>query len=168
MSRTPVAFSSFPDRPVTNLIDYASGPNPVYNGYARSDQPTFTFTGATVSKAAAASVGFTAHGLVDDNAVYISGATGAGWTALNGNSYRAVRTGADTFTLKTLAGVDVASSGFAGAWDGTITTTAPRTSAPIWYITKTAYSGSNPIGVAVAVNGFDCQIWDNRASLAYN
>ena len=144
----------------TTYIDYAGGSNPVYSMLARSVQPPFVYTGATVSKAAAASVGYVAHGLQTGQPVTISGATGD-WAAMNGTLPVTV-TGSDAFT------VAINSTGFTGSFNGMITTTAPRTTAACWAISKNYYDGSNSIGLrwangsVIAVN-----IALNRATLNY-
>lgn len=89
-----------------------------------------------ISKAAAASVTSIAHGF-DLNSfpqVTIQGATGTGWTGVNG-TWVATPTGVDTFTIP------VDSQAF-GTLAGTVTftTTAPRKNLAEWAVEKIAYS----------------------------
>lgn len=92
-----------------------------------------------VSKAAAAVVTSTAHGFAASSrpSVKISGATGTGWTGING-AWTATITGVDTFTIP------IDSSGF-GTLAGTVvfTTTAPRAGVPEWKVMELVYDGSN-------------------------
>ena len=158
--KTPVSIASLPGEAITTVTDYVGGSAPIYISSAKATQPEFTFTGATVSKAAAASVGYVAHGLQSDNLAVFAGGTGD-WAALNGTRV-VTRTGADTFT------VAVNTSAFAGSWDGTISTFAPRTSAPCWSIVKNYYDGSNPIGTRyVEGSPSDKYVHDSRASYGY-
>jgi hypothetical protein len=145
------------------LLDLAGGSNVVYMGEADCVQPTAVLPVASVSTANPAVITSAAHGLASDNLVKISGATGD-WAALNGQRVITVLS-ANTFS------VAVDSSAFAGSFDGQISTTAPRTSASCWKITKSYYDGSNPpnlIRTSLAGGGASNQIYDNRATVAYN
>jgi len=94
---------------------------------------------SAVSKANPAVVTSTAHGFNVNSrpAVTISGATGTGWTGINGN-FVATVIDANTFSIP------VDSTGF-GTLAGTVTfvTTAPRTGVPEWAVKKLVYDGSN-------------------------
>ncbi|HWR49933.1 MAG TPA: hypothetical protein VN428_02430 [Bryobacteraceae bacterium] len=149
-----------PSEAWTPMTDFAGGANPIYGGLAKSRQPQFTFTGATVSKANPAEVTFAAHGLQSDNPVVISGATGD-WAGLNGK--RAVTvTAANTFT------VAVDSSGFAGNFDGAISTTAPRTNATCWAITKKYWDANGQVREANAEGSVGAdKAWSSRAAYTY-
>jgi hypothetical protein len=157
-------FAGPPNEGWTQVFANDAAGNPEYIGIAHAKQPSFEFTVTAVSKANPAE--FTtsaAHGLATDNPVVIAGAT-AGWAGINGTRIVTV-TAADKFT------VAVDSSAFAGAFDGTVTTTAPRTTAPCWSIEKRVYDAAapNPLLSTRYANGSpaDNQIFDNRASLAY-
>ena len=149
-----------PSEPWTPMTDFAGGANPIYSGLAKSRQPEFTFTGATVAKANPAEVTYAAHGLQNDNRVVIAGATGD-WAGLNGTHIVTV-TAANTFT------VAVDSSGYAGDFNATITTTAPRTSAAIWQVTKN-YWGANGLERTANAEGTvaNSKVWNSRASYGY-
>lgn len=93
---------------------------------------------SAVSKAAAAVATSVGHGF-DTNSrpkVTISGATGTGWTGING-TFTATIIDADTFSIA------VDSTGF-GTLAGTVifTTTAPRKTMAEWAIEQFAYDGS--------------------------
>jgi hypothetical protein len=144
----------------TPMTDFAGGANPIYQAVAKSRQPVFTFTGATVAKANPAEVTFAAHGLQDDNPVVISGAT-AGWAGING-THPVTVTAANTFT------VAVDSSAFAGDFDGVITTTAPRTNDTCWQISKLYWDANGSIRTANAGGSVACdKAWDSRTTLTY-
>jgi hypothetical protein len=146
----------------TMVYDVAGGSNIVYQGESLSSQssPT-TLTVSAVSKANPAAITSTAHGLLSDNLVTISGATGS-WAALNGSRIITV-TGANNFT------VAVDSSGFSGSFDGSITTACPRTSAAVWAIMKNYYDVSSNLTRTAWAGGDTnmAHVWDNRASLDY-
>jgi hypothetical protein len=145
----------------TTLLDFAAGANAVYVAESTSIQPTATLVVASVSAAAAAVITSVAHGLLTDNAVKIAGATGD-WAALNGTRIITVLT-ADTFS------VAVNSSGFAATFNGVITTTAPRTSASCWRISKNYYDGSSNLVRSSLANGTaeETQVYDSRSTLSY-
>jgi hypothetical protein len=144
----------------TVVLDFSGGAQPVYVGKARSVHPPAALTISAVSAAAAASFTSTAHGIDTDNAIQIENATGD-WAAMNGTQ-KITRTGADTFTIA------VNSSAFAGAFDGTVTTTAPRTSAAYWQILKQYYSGDANVRVANCNGSVQpLYVYDSRASYAY-
>jgi hypothetical protein len=94
---------------------------------------------SAVSKANPAVVTSTGHGfaLSARPQVTISGATGTGWTAING-TFVATVIDANTFSIP------VDSTGF-GTLAGTVVfkTTAPRATMPEWAVKKYAYDGSN-------------------------
>jgi hypothetical protein len=171
-----------PPKPIEAIYDYSGGSNLVYVGIALSDQ--IASSQVTVSGASNGSpVAFTAtaHGfdyqsaLTTTPSICISGATG-GWTGING-CWVATPTSANAFTIA------VDSTTF-GAFTGqtiTVTTRAPRTTAPVWAIKKYVYDGSsraiwagwasNPGGAgatalvpsSTAMN----LIWANRATYGY-
>lgn len=150
----------------TALNDYDGSGNLIYYGRARSVQSIlYTFTGVTVSKAAAAVVTSVAHGLTSGQAVTFSGAT-AGWVTINGTRTVTVLT-ADTFS------VAIDSSGFAGNFDGTITTLAPRTNSPCWSLQQNFYNGSFQLirtsWACSTSGGVTSPIfaWDSRTTYAY-
>lgn len=152
----------------TQIFDY-NGNNLVYTGWARSAQsPTQTLTVTSVSKANPAVVTITAHGLPTGSTVTVAGGTGD-WAGLNG-TYTATNTGANTFT------VPKDTSGYAGTFAGTITTSSPQTSRAIWAIQKNFYNGSNQLTNTMWAVGVDgtggavgpVNIWDNRATLQYS
>lgn len=145
----------------TALNDLAGGTNVVYSGVTPSFIQSVTLTGATVSKAAAGVVTFTAHGLASDNSVTISGGTGD-WAALNGTRI-ITKIDADTFS------VAVNTSGYSGTFGGTVTTNAPQTSAASWAVQKYYYDASGNVLRTAWAAGTSAmnQVWDNRASLSY-
>jgi hypothetical protein len=119
-----------------------------------------------VSKAAAAVVTSAAHGF-DANSrpqVTISGATGTGWTGING-TWTATVTGVDTFTIPVnSAGFDVLA--------GTVifTTTAPRKSVAEWSVQRLAYDGANNLIWTGWLNGTSAknQACTNASSTTLN
>lgn len=141
---------------------YDASSNLEYSAKALSSQPTpSTLTVVSVSKAAAAVITVTAHGLLSGNVVTI--ADGAGdWTGLNGDKI-ITRTGADTFT------VAVNSSAYTGTFAGTITTRAPREGAAVWSIQKYVYDASSNLTSSHWADGNTTpdNIAANRTSLAY-
>lgn len=96
---------------------------------------------SSVSKANPAVITSTAHGfpISARPQVTIAGATGTGWTGING-SFTATVIDADTFSIP------VDSSAF-GTLGGTVyfTTTAPRLSIAEWAVQKFVYSGTTLI-----------------------
>lgn len=150
----------------TPLNDYDVSGNLTYYGRARSTQSIpHTFTGVTVSKANPAVVTSVAHGLTSGQAVTIAGAT-AGWVTINGTRVVTVVT-ADTFS------VAVDSTGFAGTFDGSITTLAPLTNAPCWSILQNFYNGSAQLirtaAACSTTGGVTSPIfaWDSRTTYPY-
>jgi hypothetical protein len=92
--------------------------------------------------------------------VTISGASGS-WAALN-RTWKITQIDANTFSIP------IDSTAFTGPFNGTITTTAPRTSKAIWSIKKFYYSGPNVIREAKAGGvTSENQIWDNINSLSF-
>ncbi len=94
---------------------------------------------SAVSKASAAVVTSTGHGfsLSSRPSVTISGATGTGWTAING-TFVATIIDADTFSIA------VNSTGF-GTLAGTVVfgTSAPRTTIAEWAVQRFVWDGSH-------------------------
>jgi hypothetical protein len=136
--------------------------NLLYNAKAMSFQPNpVTLTVTSVSKAAAASIASTAHGLLSGNVVIIAGGTGD-WAALNGEHIITV-TGADTFT------VAVNSGAFAGSFAGEITTHAPREGSPCWAIQRNVFDASNNLTSSGWAGGNTSpnKVAADRASLNY-
>ncbi len=155
--------SEFPDVAETTMYDYAGGATVTYIGKAKSSRQPVPLTVTSYSKANPGVVTVTAHGLNDDNTVTIFGATTAGWTALNGTTQKVLRTGANTFTIA------VDTSGYAGTFDGKMTTTSPQTSKAMWAIQKYYYSGTNVIRTANASGTTaENQVWDDIATLAFS
>ena len=156
----PVSIGGFPPDAITYVQDFAGTTAVVYAGQARSIQPKFAYTVTSVSKAAAAVVTITAHGLQSDNPVVIEGGAGA-WAALNGVQKVTVLSD-DTFS------VPVNSGGFAGTFAGTISTTAPRTNASCWQVTKSYADATGLIRTANASGNVAAdKAWTSRASLTY-
>lgn len=126
----------------TQVFGY-SGTDLVYICYAKSvvttGQRAATYVAISgVSKAAAAVVTSAAHGFPAGSRpqVTISGATGTGWTGING-TWTATVTGVDTFTIP------VNSTGF-DVLAGTVLfkTTAPRTVMYEWKVKKFVYTAT--------------------------
>jgi hypothetical protein len=94
---------------------------------------------SAVSKATAAVITSTGHGLPISSRpqITISGATGTGWTAINGN-FTATVIDADTFSIP------VDSSAF-GTLGGTVVflTTAPRLTVAEWSVKRLVYDASS-------------------------
>jgi hypothetical protein len=145
----------------TTLVDFAGGSNAIYVGEAKYCQPTFTLPVTAVSKAGDASIAAVAHGLAVGNAVQFVGGVGS-WAALNGPQIVKAVTDADNFTI------EPDTSGYSGTFAGTVTTTAARTSAACWRITQNWYDGANNVvRISSASGAAENNIWDNRATLAY-
>lgn len=150
-----------PAEPWASVTDFAGGANPIYSGLAKSRQPKFIFAGALAPAANPTEFTYANHGLQNDNAVLIEGATGD-WAALNGTHVVTV-TGANTFT------VPVNSLGFAGAFDGTVSTTAPRTNDTCWQITKTYWGANGPERTANAGGSVAAdKAWSSRTAYNYD
>lgn len=154
--------SAPPPEPWATATDYDGGSNPVYEGVAKSIQPLFTFTVVAVSKAVDASINVVAHGLRVGNSIVVSGGSGD-WAGMNGTHAVKAVTDANNFTI------ELDTSGYAGTFAGTITTTAPRTTAACWSISKKGYSATGQIRMAWA-NGRSSPslVWDSRATYYYD
>ncbi len=102
------------------------------------------------------------HGLAVGNRVTVAGASDAD---LNTSYVIATVSDANTFTITTASVTDAAyTTGVS------ISTTAPRTSAPIWSVVRITFDGSGNMtakqnSVRTSTVGLIC---DNRATLAYN
>jgi hypothetical protein len=165
---SPVVDVLYPYDQPTILYDYGGGTDLIYQGYASSKQPSFTWTkaGNTLTQiVVATNVGTvttaTAHGLAINNAVTVSGSTTG---ALNATYKIATVPSTTTFTIAT-SGVSDATYNNALM---TMTSTAPRNTAAIWSIKCMTYVSAKVTsqqwvnGNAGAMN----QIWANRATLA--
>lgn len=123
----------------TTLMTYDGSNNLLYMCKARASLPvTQVLSISAASNASPVSLTSAGHGFDSTQLpiVTISGGTG-NWTSING-TFTATITGANTFTIP------VNSTAF-GALAGTITftTTAPRTTQPVWSVAKFVYSGSD-------------------------
>lgn len=154
----PTLFQIF-DPGKTTLIDIIGG-NAVYVGEAKTIQPTFTLPVTAVSKAGDAVLTAIAHGLAIDARVTIAGGVGS-WAALNGDQIVKAIVDADNFSI------EPDSSGYSGTFAGTVTTTAARTSAGCWRITKNYYDGGGNLIRSNCMNGGgENLVYDNRATLS--
>jgi len=142
--------------PSSLLVAYDASNNPLYIGWPTQIQTLTRFTVTSLSAAAAAVATITAHGLQTGNSVVVAGGTGD-WTGVNGTHY-ITRTAASTFTIP------INSSGYAGSFAGTITSTAPRSSTAIWMIQKNTFDASNNLTLTQWANCNPNCIWDNRAT----
>ncbi len=146
----------------TQLIAYDAANNPEYISLARSLQPQYSLTVAAVSKAVDAAFTINAHGLQVGNSFTVSGATGD-WAALNGQQIVKAVTDANTVTI------EADSSGFAGAFDGTVTSRAPRTNANVWAIRRLFYTGALNTRESWANGNTACdKSADSKATYFYN
>ena len=151
----------------SSINSYDGSGNLEYFGMARSKQSIlFTFAGATVSKANPAVVTYVAHGLQAGNAVKIFGAT-AGWATINGTWLITVVT-ADTFSIP------IDSGAFAGNFDGTVVTYAPRTNSACWAIQRNFFGAAGLLRAGWACDpahsgGTPAPIfaWDSRTTYPY-
>ena len=95
-------------------------------GFNYYQAPTSGSVSKNISAITAASPGVvttsTTHGFVNDQVVYLSSI--AGMTELNGNFYKVVVKTTTTFSLKTLGGTDVSTSGFTAYTSGGTVETA--------------------------------------------
>ena len=135
---------------------------PEYIGKAKPIQPAATLTASAVSKASAAQIDFSAnHGLGTGNTIEIVGATGD-WAAMNGTLI-VTYVDADSVT------VPIASTGFSGSFNGTITTTSPQSTKAQWAIERWFYNSSSQVERRCWATGDPSpnQIWDNRSTLSY-
>ena len=155
----------------TMLMFYLSGTSNVeYVCQAKGVQPSYSFSvsggtltsivdavnTATVTTAAA-------HGLLADNTVTISGATGD--ADLNGSYSIITVPTATTFTVTTVNVTDTTYNNSSLA----IATTAPRSTAAVWSIQKMVYSGDNLIRKQWAFGvPSPNRICDNRAQTTGN
>jgi len=144
---------------------YYTGTNLEYVCYASVPQPQFAWTVRAATLASiddAANTGTvstsTAHGLVVGNVVTISGASD---NDLNGTFYVQTIGTATTFTITT---ANVTDDSYVNS-ELAVATTAARTSASIWAISKLRYDGaSNLISKQWAAGGPGSKsICDNRA-----
>ncbi len=148
----PVRIQDDPSTDAVQTVAVLSGSNTIALCYALSsdfNRVARQVAISAVSKAAAAVITSVGHGL-DTNSrpsVTISGATGTGWSAING-TFTATVIDADTFSIA------VNSSGF-GTLGGTVvfTTSAPRTVVAEWAVKKLAYNGSGIFVWSGWING---------------
>ncbi len=149
----------------SSLLFYDGSNNLIYVCKALSTQPAYTFSVAAgtltnvVVSAGVATVTTTAnHGLQVGNLVTGSGSA---TSALNAAVTIASVPSTTTFTFSTSAANGTYT-------DVLLTTTAPRSSTPVWSIQKNTYSGSNLSLVQFAYGSpVANQVADNRTSLAY-
>lgn len=149
----------------TQLLFYDGSNNLIYSCKAKSIQPSFSWTRTATTLTditVAANVGTvttsTAHGLAVGNLVTVTGATID--TDLNGTYYIQTVGSTTTFTITT------ANVGNATYNESTLTvsTTAPRSSAPQWDIFKFIITGSTVSNVQKAFGKSGANsICDNRA-----
>jgi len=154
----------------TNLFFY-SGTDLQYSCRAKSQQPTATFiiSGSTpfalTSIVVLTNVGTVTtvsdNGLKVNDKIVISGATVD--TDLNGTYKIATVTNSKVFTIVT---VSVANATYTDT-GLQFTTTAPRTTQPIWGIQKFTVSSSLVTQTQWANGSTTGQICDNRATLSY-
>lgn len=165
---TPVTISAPPTEGWSTISSYDGSNNFEYSGFARSKQSVlFTFTGATISAAAAAVITYAAHGMQASSAVTIAGGTGD-WAGINGTRIITV-IDANTFS------VAVNSSGYSGTFAGTVSTFAPRTNAACWAIQRSFYVNTNYLSRSTwacdptGTGGTPAPIfaWDSRTTYAY-
>jgi YD repeat-containing protein len=178
-TQTVAISKSAPNLSVTTFTYYNAGANPQYICKANSNQPLYAwavtplpFQGTLTSIVVSSNVGTVTtsanHGLNTNNIVVVSGSSTA---ALNGTyviqSGGALNGGsATTFTIST-SGV---SNGTYSSTNLTISTTAPRTTAPQWSIEQFTYNtAGNPIADQFA-NGNTAQtnICDNKSTIGFN
>jgi hypothetical protein len=166
---TPVTISAPPSEGWSSINSYDGSGNFEYLGFARSKQSIlYQFPGVTVSKANPAVITSVAHGMLAGSAVKISGAT-AGCVTIIG-VWAITIIDADTFSIP------LDSSGFAGTFDGIVTTFAPRTNALCWSIQKNFYDGSSRAIRSAYANdptntgGTPAPIfaWDSRTTYTYS
>jgi hypothetical protein len=173
-----VAISKQPPNFSTTTYTFYSGINPQYVCKAASNQFTFswsvtpapnqgTLTNIVVSSNVGTVTTSANHGLNVNNSITVSGSTTA---ALN-RTY-VIQSGgtvsggsATTFTITTVG----VSNGTYSTSALTVSTTAPRTTAPVWAIEQFTYN-SNPSVIADQfANGNTAQtnICDSRATVGY-
>lgn len=154
----PVTLSALTLDAYSNQFDYGGGNNLIYTGYAKSFQPTTTFTYGTLTTANPCQITITGHGLTTGQSVVITGGSG-NWAGLNG-TWIATVVDANNIT------VPVNSSAYTGSFAGTIQTNAPLTTQPIWAIQKNMYNGSNQLVASAWAGGSPgtVNIWNNRTA----
>jgi hypothetical protein len=149
-----------------NNLDYTTkisytGTLVTYKGTAAKIQPTYSWLGSagsfSITDAAAVGTVTTsaAHGLSAGAEIRISGVEVD--SDLNGLYYIQTAPSPTTFTITT-SGVTDATYTDLGM---VMSTTAPRTTAPIWHITFYQYDGNNCTEIK---NSSFSEIWDNRAA----
>lgn len=146
----------------SSVNDYDGSGNLTYSGSALSFQPnSYAYTVTSVSKAGAAVVTITAHGLASGMSVTVAGGTGD-WAGINGAQIVTV-TGANTFTIA------VDTSGYASTFAGTIVTNAPRTNATVWSINLNVYNGGGQLTRTAWCNSNTTAVyaWDSRTTYAF-
>jgi hypothetical protein len=155
-----------PRQATTTLNFYDSNGNQIYSCTALSLQPLpnlnqlfsiaqSTLTNIVVSANVATATTTANHGLQVGNSVTV---TGSATTAVNGTFQIATIPTATTFTYSNTVGSATYTD--AGL---TISTTAPRSSIPIWNIVKQTFSGTNLTLKQNANGGSSNNICDNRA-----
>jgi hypothetical protein len=128
------------------MLMFYSGANMEYVCYARTPQPAFTWSISAgtmtnivdAANTATVTIG-SAHGLALGNGVTVSGASSD--PDLNGTYLVQSIISPTQFTITT---ANVTDATYA-VTSITVSTTAPRSSAPIWAIQKMTYSGDNMI-----------------------
>ena len=138
-----------PPAPYTPFFDYAGGSNLIYMCKARPVQSPYVVSVAgksmtnIVVSTDVGTVNWTAHGLAVGNSITVAGT--AVDTDLNATYYVQTVPDANSLTITTASVADgTYTTGL------TITTTAPRNTAAIWYIEKYTYSGNNMVMVQSA------------------
>ncbi len=133
-----------------------------YQGWAKPIQPAVAIAVRAVYKASAAQVDTGVnHGLNTGNAVEFAGATGD-WAAMNGTQIITYED-ADSFS------VPVASTGFSGSFNGTMTTTSPQTTKAQWAIKRWFYDADGNVIRRAWATGDPSpnQIWTSASALSY-
>ena len=159
----------------TTLIYRDGSNNMEYICKAVSTQSAYTWTGASMitsltDAASTATIVFaSAHGLVNGNRIFILGMTSSGTTGLNNSTgYIVTVTNSTTVTITTSGVTDGA---YTPSTDPAMTfwTTAPRTNANIWTISKMYWTTTYLDRIANAEGslnvGYAC---DSRTTYAYN
>ncbi len=159
---TYVKSQGVPAEKWTTMLAYDGSDNLEYVGIARSDQKkdqVFSINASTLTNCIDSTNTLTcttpsAHGLNVSNLVCFTGAADAD---LNVCLYIQTVGSTTTFTATTASVTDTtySAAGFQ------FTTRAPRTTDPIWTITKLSYTGTNLIRKQQSPAG---AIWDNRAT----
>ena len=159
----------------TTLIFRDGSNNQQYFCTALTKQPTYTWSTSAlitsiVDSGTTSTITFaSAHGLLNDNRIYIGGMTSSGTSALNAAAGFVVTVSSTTVVTITTSGVTDGSYTPTTDPAMAIWTTAPRTSAAIWQIIRQYFTTTYTDRISLAEGDLSPnKICDSRTTYAYN